>query len=78
MYIAGFVEFSLAFFMLAGTALLRWSCAASLLLMMTNAIPEFGKVDAIGHLLIIACLLAMIIAGQRTIQLPPRSLGQVS
>jgi hypothetical protein len=37
---------------------------------MTAAIPEFGKVDAIGHLLIIASLLAMIIAGQRTIQLP--------
>jgi hypothetical protein len=70
MYIAGFVEFSLAFFMLTGTALLRWSCAA-LLLLMTSAIPEFGKVDAIGHLLIIASLLAMIIAGQRTIQLPP-------
>jgi hypothetical protein len=70
MYIAGFVEFSLAFFMLTGTTLLRWACAA-LLLLMTAAIPEFGKVDAIGHLPIIACLLAMIIAGQRTIQLPP-------
>jgi hypothetical protein len=59
-------------------ALHCWSCAALLLLLMTNAIPEFGKVDAIGHLLIIASLLAMIIAGQRTIQLPPGSLGQVS
>jgi hypothetical protein len=70
MYIAGFVEFSLAFFMVTGTALLRWSCMA-LLVLMVSAIPEFGRVDAIGHLLIIAGLLAMIIAGQRTIQLPP-------
>jgi hypothetical protein len=69
MYIAGFVEFSLAFFMVTGTALLRWACAA-LLLLMVSAIPEFGRVDAIGHLLIVAGLLAMIIAGQRTIQMP--------
>jgi hypothetical protein len=70
MYIAGFVEFSLAFFMLTGTALLRLSCAA-LLMLMVSAVPEFGRVDAIGHLLIIAGLLAMILAGQRVIQMPP-------
>jgi hypothetical protein len=70
MYIAGFVEFILAFFMVTGTALLRWSCMA-LLVLMVSAVPEFGKIDAMGHLLIIAGLLAMIIAGQRTIQLPP-------
>ena len=69
MYIAGFVEFSLAFFMVTGTTLLRFSCAA-LLILMVSAVPEFGKVDAVGHLLIVAGLLAMIIAGQRTIQLP--------
>jgi hypothetical protein len=69
MYIAGFVEFSLAFFMITGTALLRWACTA-LLILMVSAIPEFGRVDAIGHLLIIAGLLAMIIAGQRSIQMP--------
>ena len=70
MYIAGFVEFSLAFFMVTGTALLRWACMA-LLMLMVSAVPEFGRIDAIGHLLIIAGLLAMIIAGQRTIRLPP-------
>ena len=69
MCIAGFVEFSLAFFMVTGTTLLRWSCAA-LLLIMVSAVPEFGRIDAVGHLLIAAGLLAMIIAGQRTIQLP--------
>ena len=69
MYIAGFVELSLAFFMITGTTLLRWSCAA-LMILMLSAIPEFGKVDAVGHLLIVAGLLAMIVAGQRTIRLP--------
>jgi hypothetical protein len=69
MIIAGFVEFSLAFFMVTGTALLRWSCLA-LLLLLVSAIPAFGRNDAIGHLLIIVGLLAMIISGQRTIQMP--------
>ncbi len=69
MIIAGFVEFSLAFFMVTGTTLLRLSCAV-LLMMMVGAIPEFGEVDAIGHLVILAGLLTMIMAGQRTLQLP--------
>jgi len=69
MYVAGFVEFSLAFFMVTGTALLRLACAA-LLLLLVIAIPEFGKIDAIGHLLIIAGLIIMIIAGHRRIQMP--------
>jgi hypothetical protein len=69
MCIAGFVEFSLAFFMVTGTTLIRFSCAA-LLMIMVSAVPEFGRVDAVGHLLIIASLSTMIIAGQRTIQLP--------
>ena len=40
------------------------------MILMLSAIPEFGKVDAVGHLLIVAGLLAMIVAGQRTIRLP--------
>jgi hypothetical protein len=69
MCIAGFVEFSLAFFMVTGTALLRWACFA-LLLLLVSAIPAFGKNDATGHLLIVVGLIAMIISGQRTIQMP--------
>ncbi|HJS85016.1 MAG TPA: hypothetical protein VJ779_06115 [Acetobacteraceae bacterium] len=69
MTVAGFVELSLAFFMLTGTALLRASCLA-LLLIMASAIPEFGKIDAIGHFLIIVTLIAMIIAGRSAIRLP--------
>jgi hypothetical protein len=74
MCIAGFVEFSLAFFMVTGTTLLRFACAA-LLLMMLAAVPEFGKIDAVGHLLIVAGLVAMILAGQRTIQVPMSVAG---
>ncbi len=69
MTVAGFVEFSLAFFMLTGTALLRLACLA-LLLLLTSAVPEFGKIDAIGHSLIIVGLVAMIIVGERGIRLP--------
>ena len=69
MAIAGFVEFSLAFFMLTGTALLRLACLA-LLILLTSAVPEFGKIDAIGHLLIIAGLITMIIAGQHSLEMP--------
>jgi len=69
MDVAGFVEFSLAFFMVTGTALLRWSCFA-LLLLLSSAIPAFGQADAMGHLLIIAALITMIISGQRIIQMP--------
>ncbi len=69
MLVAGFVEFSLAFFMLTGTALLRLSCLA-LLALLTSAIPEFGRVDAVGHSLIITGLVAMTIVGHRGVQLP--------
>jgi hypothetical protein len=69
MDVAGFVEFSLAFFMVTGTALLRWSCFA-LLMLLLSAVPAFGNVDAIGHLIIIAALIAMFISGQRIIAMP--------
>ncbi|MBV8578316.1 MAG: hypothetical protein JOZ58_25195 [Acetobacteraceae bacterium] len=69
MIIAGFVELSLAFFMLTGTALLRLSCLA-LLALLVSAIPEFGSVDAIGHSLIVLVLAVMVITGQSGIELP--------
>jgi hypothetical protein len=39
-------------------------------MLLAAAVPEFGKIDAVGHLVIIAGLITMIIAGQRIIQLP--------
>jgi hypothetical protein len=70
MIIAGFVEFSLAFFMLTGTVLMRLSCLA-LLTIMAVAIPEFGKTDALGHFLIMATLAVMIAMGRQGIKPPP-------
>jgi hypothetical protein len=69
MIIAGFVEASLAFLMVTGTALLRWSCLA-LLVLLVSAIPAFGRAEATGHLLIIVALVAMILSGQRIVQMP--------
>lgn len=69
MTVAGLVELSLAFFMVTGTALLRLACLA-LLTIMTAAVPEFGKIDAIGHFLMIVTLIAMIIVGQNGIRPP--------
>jgi hypothetical protein len=59
---AGFVEFALAFYMLAGFSLVR-PAALVLLLIFASAVVEFGKIDAIGHLPIMVPLLVMLIHG---------------
>lgn len=53
--IAGFVEFTLAFFISAGRGLLRIG-AIILLSIFAIAVPEFGHLDAVGHFTIIAIL----------------------
>lgn len=53
--IAGFVEFTLAFFISAGRGLLRVG-AVILLSIFAIAIPEFGHLDAVGHFTIVAIL----------------------
>lgn len=55
---AGVIEFTLAFALL-GTPLVRRSAAFILIGMFVSAIGEFGKVDAIGHSVIIAVLLVL-------------------
>ena len=64
---AGFVEFSLAFYLIVGRTLLR---PGALLFMMIfiSAIPEFGKLDAFGHLPIIAIFLVLILHGPTRLQ----------
>jgi hypothetical protein len=57
--LAGAVEFGLAFGLL-WTPAIRKAAAAVLAVMMTVAILEFGAVDAIGHLLIIVILIAIV------------------
>ncbi len=56
---SGIVEFACAF-ALVWTPLVRRLAAVALAAIFTSAIVEFGKIDAIGHLPIIAALLAFI------------------
>ncbi len=67
MIIAGFVEFSLAFYIMTGLTLVRPAILA-LVLIFSAAVPEFGKIDAIGHLPIVVPLLAMLLHGPNQIQ----------
>ena len=60
--IAGFVEFSLAFYILTGLTLVRPAILA-LVFVFSAAVLDFGKVDAIGHLPIVMPLLAMLAHG---------------
>ena len=65
--IAGFVEFSLAFYLVTGRALLRLG-ATALIVVFVSAIPEFGMLDSVGHLPIVAILLAVILRGTTPLQ----------
>jgi len=60
MMLAGVVEFGLAFALL-WTPLVRRLAALMLCGMFISAVIEFGKIDAIGHLLIIAILVAIAV-----------------
>jgi len=75
--IAGFVEFSLAFYLAAGRGLLRLGAAAFMAVFL-SAIPEFGHLDLIGHLPIIAILLVVCMGGasplQDALRLPGRGV----
>ncbi len=64
--IAGFVEFSLAFYLLVGRWLLRVG-AVIYGLVFVLAIPEFGTLDSVGHLPIIAVLLVVALHGARPV-----------
>ena len=57
---AGAVEFALAFALL-WTPLIRRSAAILLAAMFVSAIFEFGKIDAIGHLMIIVILVSIAV-----------------
>ncbi len=58
MQAAGFMEFSLAFALL-WTPLVRSLAAAVLAFMFISAVFEFGKIDAIGHLMIVVILITV-------------------
>ena len=65
--VAGFVEFSLAFYLIAGATLLRVD-AALLMMVFVVAIPTFGRLDAAGHLPLVAALAAIILHGATPLQ----------
>ena len=67
MIIAGFVEFSLAFYIMTGLTLVRLAIAGLIGLFLA-AIIDFGKIDAIGHLPIVVPLLAMFVHGPNQLQ----------
>ena len=67
MVVAGFVEFAFAFHMLTGFALSRVGILA-LGAIFGLAILDFGKLDAIGHLPILATMAAMFVHGPTPLQ----------
>ena len=73
--IAGFVEFSLAFYLVVGQALLRVA-AAALMAVFVSAVPEFGTLDSVGHLPIVAILLAVCLRGGTPLQGALRLAGR--
>ncbi|MEM1399239.1 MAG: hypothetical protein AAGF58_05135 [Pseudomonadota bacterium] len=75
MYLAGIAEFVLAF-ALVWTPLARRLSALLLAIIFTAAIIPFGKIDAVGHLMIILILIT-IAADRRPVAIPKPSLTTV-
>ncbi len=63
MVLAGFVEFNITFILLSSVSLFSRTIALGLLFIFVLAIYEFGMIDAIGHLPIIAILLVLVLRG---------------
>ena len=63
MIVAGFVEFNLTFVMLSSVSLFSRALTLGLMSVFVLAIYKFGAIDAIGHLLIIAILLVLVLRG---------------
>jgi len=65
--IAGFVEFTLAFYFMTGRGLVRFGAAAYAGIFLV-AIPEFGHLDAVGHLPIVSILAVVCLHGASPVQ----------
>jgi len=66
--IAGFVEFSLAFYLLAGREILGRIGAVLLGIVFVAAMPEFGMLDVVGHIPVLLILLVALITGETPLQ----------
>ena len=75
--VAGFIEFSLAFHILIGTGLARLGSALFALIFI-SAIPDFGHLDAVGHLMILGILAAGMIRGVSAVGPLARPLGSTT
>ncbi len=65
--VAGFVEFTLAFYFMTGRGLVRVGAAAYAAIFLA-AIPEFGHLDAVGHILIVGILAVVCLRGASPLQ----------
>lgn len=65
--VAGFVEFTLAFYVMTGRGLVRFGALAYAAIFLV-AIPEFGHLDSVGHLPIIAILVVVGLHGASPLQ----------
>ncbi len=65
--LAAFVEFTLAFYLATGRGMLRLGSLA-LLLVFVAAMPEFGRIDVVGHLPLIAILGVPLMRGSSSLQ----------
>lgn len=65
--IAGFVEFTLAFYLVTGRSLARLGAAGYAAIFLA-AMPVFGKLDVFGHLVILAVLAIVMLRGPTSIQ----------
>jgi len=61
------VEFTLAFYVMAGRGLVRFGAAAYAAIFLA-AVPEFGHLDAVGHIPIVAILAVMCLRGASPLQ----------
>ena len=64
---AGFIEFTLAFYVMTGRGLVRFGAAAFAAIFIV-AIPEFGHLDAVGHLPIVGILAVVGLRGSSPLQ----------
>ena len=65
--IAAFVEFTLAFYLVAGRGLLRVGGVGYIFIFL-GAMSPFGKLDVFGHLIIVAILLITVLRGTTAMQ----------
>ena len=63
MTLAGFLEFTLAFILLGAASIFGRAVALGMQMIFMLAIMKFGLLDAIGHLMIIAILLVLVVRG---------------